>query len=124
LDDELERLWTSPTDTPAYRKGRVASQEAGAARRSDDVAHAAAVTVADADDRSRAIGAVVAQGISAIAAQMTGAETELGRIDAVAGDGDHGRGMVKGTTAASEAARAASAQGAGTATVLTSAGEA
>lgn len=22
LDEELERLWTSPADTPAYRKGR------------------------------------------------------------------------------------------------------
>ena len=28
---------------------------------------------------------------------MVAAEAELGRIDAVAGDGDHGRGMVKGT---------------------------
>jgi D-erythrulose 4-kinase len=123
LDDELERLWTAPADTPAYRKGRVASQQSGA-RRVDNVAHAAAVTVADADDLSRTIGSVVTRGISAIAAQMAGAETELGRIDAVAGDGDHGRGMVKGTTAAYEAARAASTQGGGTATVLTSAGEA
>ena len=32
------------------------------------------------------------------------AEEELGRIDAVAGDGDHGRGMVRGLRAASAAA--------------------
>src|SRR5258707_3401835 len=25
LDDELERLWTSPADTPAYRKGKIVS---------------------------------------------------------------------------------------------------
>ena len=33
LDDELERLWTSPADTPAYRKGQVSSQRKGVARR-------------------------------------------------------------------------------------------
>jgi len=35
---------------------------------------------------------------------LADAEEELGRIDAVAGDGDHGRGMVKGSAAASQAA--------------------
>jgi dihydroxyacetone kinase len=55
---------------------------------------------------------------------MVEAEHELGRIDAVAGDGDHGRGMVKGTGAAAEAAASTARQGAGTATVLTAAGEA
>lgn len=55
---------------------------------------------------------------------MVKAEHELGRIDAVAGDGDHGRGMVKGTAAAGAAAADAVNSGGGTASVLTAAGEA
>ena len=122
LDDELERLWTSPTDTPAYRKGRV-STSVGAARAALDGA-ADAVTVQAADPAARAAGSRVADSLRAIAARMADAEQELGRIDAVAGDGDHGRGMVKGTAAAAAAAADAAAKGAGTAAVLTSAGEA
>ena len=34
-------------------------------------------------------------------------ETMLGDLDAVAGDGDHGAGMTRGSKAAAEAARAA-----------------
>ncbi|MEV1169289.1 DAK2 domain-containing protein [Nonomuraea sp. NPDC049784] len=55
---------------------------------------------------------------------MAEAEAELGRIDAVAGDGDHGRGMVKGSSAALAAARDAAAAGAGAQSVLTAAGDA
>jgi dihydroxyacetone kinase len=49
-------------------------------------------------------------------------ETELGRIDAVAGDGDHGRGMVKGIDAALDAV--AALDGAGPAWILRAAGRA
>lgn len=122
LDDELERLWTAPADTPAYRRGAVT---AGAgARRAEGVAGAAARQTVAGDADSRRVAATVAQGISWIAAQMVNAEQELGRIDAVAGDGDHGRGMVKGTTAAADAAAGALNSGGGTASVLTAAGEA
>ncbi|NTY61831.1 dihydroxyacetone kinase family protein [Mycolicibacterium sphagni] len=121
LDEELERLWTSPADTPAYRKGQT-SQATGARRATDEEA-SASVVVATADHASQTCGSLVAQGLSAIATQMTAAEDELGRIDAVAGDGDHGRGMVKGTTAARIAAATTSEQGGGTAAVLTAAGE-
>jgi D-erythrulose 4-kinase len=122
LDDELERLWTSPADTPAYRKGRAIASE-GTARvqlaRTVD-----AVTVQATDAGARASGSIVAEALSAIAAHMVDVEHDLGRIDAVAGDGDHGRGMVKGTGAAAGAATSAARQGAGTATVLNAAGEA
>lgn len=122
LDDELERLWTAPADTPAYRKGTVT---AGAGtRRADGVAGAVALQTVEGDADSRQVAAIVAQGISRIAAQMVNAEHELGRIDAVAGDGDHGRGMVKGTTAAAGAAAVAVNSGGGTTSVLTAAGEA
>lgn len=122
LDDELERLWTSPADTPAYRKGRITDT---AAQVRSAVATAAETTqITQADEAGSAAGRLVAKGISAIAAQMADAESDLGRIDAVAGDGDHGRGMVKGTTAADTAAAAAVTAGAGTESVLAAAGEA
>jgi len=121
LDKELERLWTSPADTPAYRKGQ--TSQATGARRTTDHEASVNVAVAAADHASQTCGSLVAQGLSAIATQMTVVEDELGRIDAVAGDGDHGRGMVKGTTAARIAAATTSDQGGGTAAVLTAAGE-
>jgi dihydroxyacetone kinase len=55
---------------------------------------------------------------------LADAEEELGRIDAVAGDGDHGRGMVKGSAAAREAAATAVAEGAGQGSALNMAGTA
>lgn len=122
LDDELERLWTSPADTPAYRKGQAIASE-GTPRvqlaRTVDT-----VTVQATDSAARASGSIVAEALSAIASHMVDVEHDLGRIDAVAGDGDHGRGMVKGTGAAADAATSAARQGAGTATVLNAAGEA
>jgi D-erythrulose 4-kinase len=49
---------------------------------------------------------------------------ELGRIDSVAGDGDHGIGMQRGSKAAAAAAHEAYTAGAGAGTVLTSAADA
>lgn len=122
LDDELERLWTAPADTPAYRRGAV---PVGArTRRADGAPAAVAQRTTQGDADSRRVAAMMAQGISSIAAHMANAEHELGRIDAVAGDGDHGRGMVKGTAAAAGAAAAAVNSGGGAASVLTAAGEA
>lgn len=126
LDDELERLWTSPADTPSYRKGQIS----GATEQLRERSHIpprttpATPTFVEADESSRACGAHVADALVAIAAQMAAAEDELGRIDAVAGDGDHGRGMVRGTEAASAAATATARKGGGTASVLVAAGEA
>jgi dihydroxyacetone kinase len=54
---------------------------------------------------------------------LADAEDELGRIDAVAGDGDHGRGMVKGSSAARAAADRAVADGGGQGSVLMAAGK-
>lgn len=122
LDDELERLWTSPADTPAYRKGRMAATDA--TPRCSETAQATSAQIEQADTNGAAAAQLVAEGISAIAAQMVAAEAELGRIDAVAGDGDHGRGMVKGTGAACAAADSAVFQGGGPEAVLTAAGEA
>jgi dihydroxyacetone kinase len=129
LDDELERLWRAPADTPAYRKGgaglvaggprRTTEEAAGAARGSGQEAADAPV-----DEDARAAAATVVDVLQAVADVVAGAEEELGRLDAVAGDGDHGRGMVRGSVAAFRAAQEALGQGAGCAGVLSAAGDA
>ena len=107
LDDELEKYWTAPADTPAYRKGASAlAQPSGDVRTAAD-AEAATATPQLAelsDDDGRKGGRLVARAFEAMAEMLADAEEELGRIDAIAGDGDHGRGMVKGSTAARDAA--------------------
>ncbi len=123
LDDELERLWTAPADTPAYRKGAVT--RADGARREVHAAEAAdADPTPTGDDASRRCGGFAADALAAIARRMAEVEHELGRIDAVAGDGDHGRGMVRGTAAGSAAAATAVAAGRGVGAVLAAAGDA
>jgi D-erythrulose 4-kinase len=125
LDDELEKYWRAPADTPAYRKGATAAASEGD-RRTDAAAEAAAprVDVAElADEDGRRGGVLVARALEAMAGMLADVEDELGRIDAVAGDGDHGRGMVKGSAAARDAASDAVNEGAGTGSVLAAAGK-
>jgi dihydroxyacetone kinase len=126
LDEELERYWRAPADTPAYRKGSASVEDSSAGRRSDaDVRTAAAAPAVGgrSDDAGREGGRTVAKIFEALATMLADAEDELGRIDAVAGDGDHGRGMVKGSVAARAAAAEAVEQGAGHGSVLTAAGK-
>jgi D-erythrulose 4-kinase len=128
LDEELERFWKAPADTPAYRKGALLAAEEGPRRSAEDAAAAASArttaTAGPVDEQARACAARVVAAIEAMADAVAEAEEELGRIDAVAGDGDHGRGMVRGTAAAREAAREALDGGAGAASVLAAAGDA
>jgi len=77
-----------------------------------------------ASPASRRLAERVVVVLEAVAAAIEGAEDELGRLDAVAGDGDHGIGMRRGSGAALEAAREAAALGAGAGTVLDRAGAA
>src|SRR5258705_696364 len=126
LDDELEKYWTAPADTPAYRKGASSVAAPSGEIRVDPAAEAVAdaLPVGElADDDGRAGGQVVAKALDAMAEMLADAEEELGRIDAVAGDGDHGRGMVKGSSAARDAAAKAVQDGAGQGSVLTAAGK-
>jgi dihydroxyacetone kinase len=125
LDDELETLWRAPADTPAYRKGSAVSSAVSGRRRPAD-AEAVSPTreTVVADDEARAAAATAVAALAAMAAAVADVELELGRIDAVAGDGDHGRGMVRGTAAAVDAARAVQHAGAGAGGVLVAAGDA
>lgn len=128
LDNELERYWTAPADTPAYRKGAPTPESGGSKpelRTGEELQTASQTPALDelSDDEGRRGGRGVARALSAMAEMLADAEAELGRIDAVAGDGDHGRGMVKGSSAASAAAQRAVAAGGGQGSVLAEAGK-
>lgn len=126
LDDELERFWRAAANTPAHKKGESLSVRAPAEPRElrhISVGHQSG-DLKDASERSQAYAVRVLTMMKAVGDALEEAEEELGRIDAVAGDGDHGRGMVKGIHAAIHAASAATSAGAGLEDTLTLAGEA
>lgn len=123
LDEELEPLWIAPAETPAYRRGNSAL-EAGARGVEETSDGGAAAAVFVATDASREYAGACVAAIEAARASLHDAEERLGRMDAVAGDGDHGRGMVRGVDAAAAAASDALARGAGAGDVLAAAGDA
>lgn len=120
VDEELERLWSAPADAPAYRKGTVEQRprraEAREQRATGDEREKATVA-------SRQLAGVAASAIEAAARAVREHERELGAIDAVAGDGDHGAGMCRGADAALEAARGGLVQRASVGRLLSAAGE-
>ncbi|TLM75517.1 dihydroxyacetone kinase family protein [Pseudarthrobacter sp. NamB4] len=123
LDEELEPLWVAPAETPAYRRGNAARETGGAAVEGTSDGGASAADF-DATEASRGYAATCVAAIEAARTALHEAEERLGRMDAIAGDGDHGRGMVRGVDAASAAASAALEQGAGAGDVLAAAGDA
>ncbi|MFE9059041.1 dihydroxyacetone kinase family protein [Streptomyces mutabilis] len=122
LDEDLEELWRAPADTPAFRKGALDAPVPDAREPLDD--HAADTAVPAASEPSRHAAVTVLAALEAVAATVDTHVDELGRIDAVAGDGDHGIGMQRGSTAARTAAGRAQALGAGAGTVLAHAADA
>lgn len=122
LDEELERYWCAPCDSPAYRKG--VAHHASAKKRQISAGQSNTKLSVNASPASKKYAEVTTTLLERIRQEIVDAETELGRIDAVAGDGDHGRGMVKGLSAAVEAANTAIKQGAGVSAVLSQAGDA
>ncbi len=111
LDDELERLWNAPALTPAFHRGNVDTLPT-APREPIRVEEPAAVgepVVGTASPESRAAAAIAADLLGAARDAVAGRADELGDLDAVAGDGDHGVGMLRGLDAATEAARHADA---------------
>ncbi|MBZ9701802.1 MULTISPECIES: dihydroxyacetone kinase family protein [unclassified Mesorhizobium] len=121
LDDELEAYWRAPSDAPVLRRGAVI-----AANPTTDVLNepeGQPVYLA-ASAASKASGVCISNMMQSLAAMLKDAEKNLGRIDAIAGDGDHGQGMSRGSAAASAAASVTAAAGAGAASVLAAAGDA
>ncbi|MFI2486051.1 dihydroxyacetone kinase family protein [Promicromonospora kroppenstedtii] len=122
LDDELERLWLAPASTPGFHHGAWRP------------APASVPAPLPTEPETELVRATTPEGIAAAGA-VTGmlrraqgalhdAEQMLGDLDAVAADGDHGRGMCRGIDAAVDAADAARAAGADAPSVLRRAADA
>ncbi|MCX2747782.1 dihydroxyacetone kinase family protein [Arthrobacter sp. MI7-26] len=123
LDEELEPLWTAPAETPAYRRG-TAALLTGLAFTEDAFEGGPEAIAFAATQDSRDYAANCAAALEAARDALHDAESQLGDMDAVAGDGDHGRGMVRGIDAATAAAATALASGAGAGDLLGAAGDA
>ena len=122
VDDELLEYWDAACDTPAYRKGSVGDVERDDAVLNND---AAAVEVAEqGSEASRAVARTVIDLLEAVSARMAESKDDLGKLDAVAGDGDHGIGMANGSRAAVKTGKEMLDQGAGAKTTLSAAGAA
>ena len=125
LDDELERLWTAAVSSPALRKGGLDElADLPDQPEQPDLEPDEAEVRPAGSPASQAATPVVVAVLDAVASTLAEHADELGRIDAVAGDGDHGIGMRRGSAAAAAAAREVQAAGTGVGTVLTVAGEA
>lgn len=98
LDAELEGFWNAPADSAAYRRGALTPPP--------QAQH-------DLLGRFEAVEKALEQKVE-----------ELGALDAVAGDGDHGLGMLRGIRGARQSAIQACTRGCSTGEVLMEAGEA
>jgi dihydroxyacetone kinase len=121
LDDDLERLWIAPCNAPAYRKGAMAGRQpvSGEDRDDDEIA-----AIPESSEGSRALARRLAGALADVHQMLVENEAYLGGLDEVAGDGDHGIGMVRGARAAHESAQASAAACAGAHTLLVRAGDA
>ncbi|MCM1013067.1 dihydroxyacetone kinase family protein [Brevibacterium sp. XM4083] len=151
LDDELAPLWDAPCSSAAFTRGalgvaheRVEDDDATTADAGDretatrdtaDPDTAAPDTSAPAaaggdaggprsTARSRALGREIAAVLTRIAGAVDDASDDLGHLDSIAGDGDHGIGMQRGSKAAALEAEAAAAHDQSAGAVLRVAGEA
>ncbi|MFS0735093.1 dihydroxyacetone kinase family protein [Microbacterium sp. 1P10UB] len=125
LDDELEELWAAAAAAPAFQRGAVAPRT-GDAEQIDDSAVESRSGIPSSSEPAPA-GSVAAAETAAdllrVALDVVRVhEAELGALDAIAGDGDHGVGMVRGLDAAVTAAER-SGVAAGVSATLTAAGE-
>jgi dihydroxyacetone kinase len=150
LDEELEASWSGPALTPAFRRGIVtpvgttSGSGGNVAEGGNQVAATAPDTAAGsmsgigdvtageqdevavpaASERSRASARCLAELLAVAHTAIDAQAEELGRLDAVAGDGDHGIGMRRGSVAAARAAAETVAAQAGARTTLIAAADA
>ena len=106
LDDDLRALLDATAASPAFTSiGPDVAQASVAATASPEIATgpASAVTASDVVHPGGEAGVHVRAALRRALAVMESTEQELGRLDAAAGDGDHGAGMVRGFRAAVEA---------------------
>ena len=120
LDEELEEFWTQPTDTPAFRSGSLTFRAAREVVHEEDKE----LAIEPGSPDSIAQAGQMLQAISTFARIAEEAEADLGRLDSVAGDGDHGQAMALGSVAALNSAQESARMSAGAHTLLMRAGRA
>jgi dihydroxyacetone kinase len=94
LDDELAELYATPCDTPGYRTAGAELAQVPLESTVDEL-------LAETEPGTGLVDRVLTAALRSIEEN----EAELGRLDAVAADGDHGLGMTRGMRAAVVAAR-------------------
>lgn len=126
LTDELEDLWSDPADAPAFRRGIVPETSAAPTTTTGKRLLAPpAVSMPENDPEAlRTSMPALITVLELITSAVEAEKDELGRIDAIAGDGDHGVGMSRGLHAASTAAEQVSDAGGGVGRALIAAGDA
>ncbi len=107
LDPSTETFWSAPCWSPAMTVGATAAEGTVPAPRVPVETEQNGAVPPSAEPGGRNAAARVVAVLRAVAAALAAAETDLGRLDAFAGDGDHGRGMARGSAAALTAAEAA-----------------
>ena len=122
LDSELEELWLAPADAPAFRRGAINAQALDADQLTIGAEQQSVIP--DASEESKTAAPIILSALNAAKAVVDANVEELGRIDAIAGDGDHGIGMERGLHAAVAAAEDAVERGAGAGTALNLAADA
>lgn len=108
LDDDLQELHDAPAATPAFSQGSVDMPSAtgdGTSSAAQSSTSTSTTESADGDGELTGSGAVALDALERALDSLKSSEDELGELDAVAGDGDHGAGMVRGMKAAVEAAQ-------------------
>jgi dihydroxyacetone kinase len=126
LDEELEDLWSAAAETPAFSNPSsrpVTRSRTSSGRRASKTA-VTGTAAGPASEDSRVAAAFVVDALRSVRHAIDREAEALGRLDSVAGDGDHGLGMQRGTLAAHEAAEDAAAKGAGVRTTLMRAADA
>ncbi len=102
LDDELEQLWTAPADTAAFRRSTAIESNFDPFPSRAQETNEDGTSKEPATPASNEAAKVATAVINAMNQTVIEHEQLLGDIDAVAGDGDHGVGMVRGFKAATE----------------------
>ncbi|MBJ7393600.1 MAG: dihydroxyacetone kinase family protein, partial [Candidatus Nanopelagicales bacterium] len=121
VDDEIEKYWLVPCDSPAFRKTKMIDEPLDSSIVFNTEPEALKVTK-KGNESSRNAAAQIAKALEKIKDIISENESMLGDLDAVAGDGDHGAGMTRGSKAAAEAANWLVKEGAGAQTTLAGAG--
>ena len=101
LDAQLEEAWKAPASAPAFRKGTL--QAADADQQSFFDPTQTIQVFVKGTETSVAESKKILAAFTEIKKVIDENFEELGRIDAIAGDGDHGIGMQRGVTAAHKA---------------------